>query len=159
VTLGEATGLLGLIRSILLDRATVKVLTRGVNHARGDHRMFYSYTGPWLHIEVHVIGRIPVRVTRVGVELDDGQVVPTTAGDRLPATLSRPESVHLAIEVDSLRKAILAAGAGRHLRRIRVEVSPDHVHHAKLPKGWEQFPEKDPPLVAGDPEGFVAGIF
>jgi hypothetical protein len=118
-----------------------------------------AYVGPWIHVDVHAMGRIPVRVRRVGMELDDGQVVELTSGDVLEATITRPESVHRAIDLPGLRSAVRAAGAGRRLRRIRVEVSPDHVFRQNLPKGWRAFPDEDPPLVAGPAEGYLGGIF
>lgn len=159
MTLGEATGLIGLIRSLLLDRPTVKIMLRAVEHGPRERGIVVTYTGPWIHVDVHATGRIPVRIRRVGIELDDGQVVAMPNGDLLETTLTRPESVHRAIELSALRAAVQAAGAGRRARRIRVEASPDHVFRSKLPKGWGAFPETDPPLVAGDAEGFIAAFF
>lgn len=156
MTLGEATGLLGLIRSLLPDRPAVKIMFRAVAHAEAGRGVVATYTGPYVHVDVHATGRIPVRVKRVGIELDDGQVVELTSGDVLEVTLTRPESVHRAIDLAALRAAVRAAGVGRRARRVRVEASPDHVFRQKLPKGWGAFPDQDPPLVAGDAEGVLA---
>jgi hypothetical protein len=158
MTLGEATGLFGLIRALLLDRPSVKIMLRAVDHGPPERGIVVHYTGAWIHVDVHATGRIPVRVKRVGIELDDGQVVALTSGDLLEATITRPESVHRTIELPALRAAVRAAGAGRRARRIRVEASLNHVFRSKLPKGWGSFPETDPPLAAGDAEGFIAAF-
>jgi hypothetical protein len=112
-----------------------------------------SQYGLWAHAEVHATGAQPVRVTGVGLELDNGQVVPFEGGDALPATLRRPEVLERNDELADLAKRVRAHGEGRLVKRIRIDASPDRVFRQRLPRGWERFPSQTPPARTGSPGG------
>ena len=138
----------------------MKILLWAVDHEPASPGVVASYQGgAYVDVDVHNTGRVPVRVQRVGFEMDDGQVVALTSADVLQATITRPESIHRAIGLEELRTAVRAAGAGRRPKSVRVEASPDHVFRLRLSKNWRGFPDQDPTLTKGPTEGFIAAFY
>lgn len=156
VAVGDVTGLLGLIRSLLLDRPDVKILIRTVDHAHPGGNFVAGQTGPWVHVEVHSTGRQPVRITSVGIELDDGQVVELD-GVLLPKVLNRPDMLEQSAALDTLANRIRSLGPDRRARRVVVTASPKLTFRGKLPKDWKDFPVVQPKSTPGPPGGAMAG--
>jgi hypothetical protein len=114
--------------------------------------------GRCVRVEVHCTGRVPVRVTWIGFELTNGQTVEIGSGTSLPAVLNRPDVCEAWDYRDNLAIRLNAAGPKVRLRKTRVLASPDRVFRGPLPKGWDRFPETDPPVDpdnGGGPQGFA----
>lgn len=147
MTIGEATGLFGLLRELLLDRPSVKAIAFFKDYGPVVPGFITSHVGKCVGIEVHCTGQAPVRVTSIGFELTNGHVVELENGDGLPTVLNRPQACDRWTYRESLLSQLAEMGPNVRLKRIRVAVSPDHVIRRRLPKGWTRFPESDPPLA------------
>jgi hypothetical protein len=161
MTLGEATGVIGQLRAWLMDRPHVKAIPVFNDYGTRQRGIVTTRVGRVARIEVHCTGRAPVRVTWIGFELTNGSSIELEVGDRLPAVLSRPAVCERWIERDSLAARLQADGPKVRLRRVRVNVSPDHTFRSGLPKGWGGFPTEDPPASppdAGGPTDFAAWV-
>jgi hypothetical protein len=66
VTIGEGTGLLGLLRGWLLERPSVKVLAKFHDYGPPLAGVVSVRVGRCIRVEVHCTGRVPVRVTSIG---------------------------------------------------------------------------------------------
>jgi hypothetical protein len=93
VTIGEGTGLLGLLRGWFLERPGAKVLAIFNDYGPPDPDPDFhsSRVGKCVRVEVHCTGRVPVRVTSIGFEMSNGQVLELENGVRLPKVLNRPD--------------------------------------------------------------------
>ncbi len=163
MTIGEGTGLLGLLRGWFLERPGVKVLAifNDYGPPDPDPNFFSSRVGKCVRVEVHCTGRVPVRVTSIGFEMSNGQVLELDNGDRLSKVLNRPDKCERWDYREDVVKRLMAAGPKVRLKRIRVAASPDHVFRRRLPKGWNRFPEVDPPVSPpgeGGPNVFVGWV-
>jgi hypothetical protein len=146
VTIGEGTGLLGLLRGWLLDRPGLKVLAIFNDYGSPEPGWISTRVGKCVRVEVHCTRRVPVRVTSIGFELTNGQVVELEDGDRLPKVLNRPDLCERWVYRETLARRLSEAGPRVRLRGTRVVASPDHAFRRRLPKGWGRFPESDPPV-------------
>lgn len=153
MSIGEGVGLVSLIRDFLLDRPSVRVAWRHVDHGKNtDRRMLASKEGRWVHATVHSTGRQPARIEAVGLELTDGSFVQLDRGDRLPKIVPRPEIIERQGQTDRIAESIRSRGAHVRAKAIRVNISPDRRTRQRLPPGWRDFPATDPPADPGSPE-------
>ena len=148
MTIGEGTSLLGLLRGWLLERPAVKALAIFNDYGPADRNSNFitSRVGKCVRVEVHCTGRVPVRVTSIGFEMSNGQVLELASGDSLPKVLNRPDVCEGWDYREGVVELLTAAGPKVKLKQIRVAASPDHVFKRRLPKGWDRFPEIDPPV-------------
>jgi hypothetical protein len=157
MTIGEATGLFGLVRGFLLDRPRIKMIATFKDFGPATPGFVTTRVGRSAQIEVYCTGRIPVRITSIGFELTNGQVVELANGNGLPLILRAPEACERWEYAETLAAQIRASGPKAHLRSMRVKVSPDHAMKRKLPRGWRNYPDCDPPATADDPLNHLHG--
>jgi hypothetical protein len=150
VTIGDGTSVLGLLRAWFLDRPHVKLIAVFNDYGPNAPGARIHGVGACVRVEVHCTGRVPVRVTWIGFELTNGQVIELDKGRALPKVLSRPDVWERWATRESLIQRLGDAGSPVRLKRIRVTASPDHVFRQRLPKRWNRFPESDPPTSPTD---------
>jgi hypothetical protein len=158
MAIGEAIGLLGLWRDWLFERPRVEVLAKFHDYGPPLAGVVSIRVGRCVRVEVHCTGRVPVRVTSIGFEMSNGQMLELDGGDSLPAVLNRPDVCERWDYREGVVRLLTAAGPKVRFKRIRVVASPNHVFKPRLPKGWDRFPEVDPPVDApneGGPHGFA----
>ena len=159
MTIGDGTSLLALLRGWLLERPGVKVIAIFNDYGPPDPTIISIRVGTCVRVEVHCTGRVPVRVTSIGFEMSNGQVLELDSGDSLPKVLNRPDVSERWDYREGVVGHLTEAGPKVRLKRIRVAASPDHVFKRRLPKAWDRFPEADPPIDPpneGGPHGFAA---
>jgi hypothetical protein len=120
----------GLIDAVR-DRPSVYVQADVRDHGHPEG-VITPWVGEYVHLEVHATGPQPVRVTGVGLELEDRSALLFESGDRLPKTIERPDVLQRLMSVDNLREKL----GGRAVRRLVVTASPNRSWRRPLPKEW-----------------------
>lgn len=149
MTLGEGTGIVGLIRSWLNDRPKVGLLPKLRDYGDVDPRAVVTRTGLYLDVEVHSTGAQPVHVLEVGLQLDGGDRLVL---GRIDDVLTRPafETIHKPLP--ELRAEI----GTRAVTGLFATATPERLFRRKLPKGWRRFPHELPPSEPGRDRGLIA---
>jgi hypothetical protein len=89
-------GLWDFIAAHLRERPRLKLTVRVENArqffiAMGDGPIHASPPGRDVKVRVVNTGRAPIEIERVGLEVEDGELIELEGGDRLPHILHRPE--------------------------------------------------------------------
>jgi hypothetical protein len=148
VTIGEGTGIIGIVRSWLLDRPNVRIVPKLRDYGEPSPTMFIERTGLYFDVEIHSTGPQPVFVRDVGLELGDGTTL--TLG-RIEDTLERPDFRTLHWRLQDLRAEIGTRGVAA----VYATATPERVFRRKLAKEWRRFPHELPPSEAGRDHGLM----
>jgi hypothetical protein len=150
MTLGEGTGLVGLLRSWFVDRPNVKIVPKLRDYGEPRPGTVVLRSGLYLDVEVHSTGLQPIHVLEVGIEIGRKQF----PLGRIDKTLTRPEFATVHNELPAVRGEI----NDRIVTGFYVTATPERVYRLKSPAAWRRFPVDLPPSEPGRDSGFIMSV-
>jgi hypothetical protein len=96
-----------------------------------------------LDVEVHALRTQPMRITEVGLELQDGTRLPLETASNLNTPIAAPDLVEASDYLQGVRKRVAAAGSP--VRGFYAIATPARTFRQGLPRSWKGFPEVVPP--------------
>lgn len=96
-----------------------------------------------LDVEVHALRTQPMRITEVGIELQDGTRLSLDTATNLNAPIAAPDFVEASDYLKSVRTKVAAAKSP--VRGFYADATPDRTFRETLPRSWKGFPDVAPP--------------